>query len=1025
MTPKQPGPHPPSDPTDADRTAAEAADGLPAPPPRDPGAPRPGERIGAYRIVRRLGRGGMGEVFLAHDDRLGRLVAIKCIRQDKPLSSAQRQRFRREARAAARLNHPAIVQIFDLLEDDAGDAIVMEYVEGETLSARAARGPLDAALAARLGRDVALGLAAAHAAGLVHRDLKTENVMLTRGEEAKILDFGLAKSSLNDEPGEESLTADGMVLGTLHTMAPEQMRGGEADARSDLFALGVLLYELLSGRSPFRGSSRLDSLHKVLTEQPPKLSALRSGVPSELSAVVEHLLEKDPRRRPRSAREVAQALGEITRELAARDARDGRTVRDPFDSDGESTLEQIIGVLPTRAAVLPAGSPASPRPRPERSSPPPDGRSPGQPAEDPRTPDGLFWASPAGSAPAVGSEDPLPPDGLFWASPTGSTAGAGSLSPAQPPPGSRSPSGLSSAGPAGSAPGTADRASYSPPSSALTPLQRRPLGRWTLLAAAALAVLAAGAALLLVRRPEPPLRVVVARPVVKPAGDGALDLAGSGVLASTLSSLASLQGLAPVESPQPARSAASAVETARSAAAAEVLTSTLERQGQMGRLSLVRVAGGDGRVLWSRTFLVPIDPQDLRVLADAVAAQLRGAYPDHSLLPGVPDLVVREQDYVDYLRLAERIDSGEVRAGPELDRLEGIVRESPRFLEGYLLAAKIYENLFTTTRDPSYLDRAGSLARQAALLAPGDLRVLRRRFMLALDSRQSPEAERLLAEVASRQPGDPSVPVLHSQLAEQRGDLAGAVADMRKAVGWVPDWRNLSRLAELEAKNGEEGASRQHLEELLARSPRNLFALTQQAQREMLFGDLAHAEALYQDLQRIDQVHSHLSNLGLTQLLLGRSAEAAATFEKALAIDPRKISAIINLADAQIALGNRQRAGELYRQALAQLQDHPAADPPAHELMDEAQCLANLGRAREAVELARRALAKNPRDPQVLYEAALVYALSGDRAEALANARLALAGGMQPRWFTLYAFRSLRDDPELAPLIGRRPGAGR
>ena len=852
----------------------------------------------------------MGEVYLAYDERLDRQVAIKRIRRDRPLSVTQLRRFRREARAAARLSHPALVRIYDLLTDESGDAIVMEYLEGEALSALAARGPLAMELAARLGSEIAQGLAAVHAAGLVHRDLKTDNVILTTSGLVKVLDFGIARSLLRDESGEELLTGEGLVIGTLHTMAPEQVRGEQADVRSDLFSLGVLLYELLTGRSPFRGTSGLDSLQRVLAHRPEPLATMRDGVPRELSTLVEQLLAKDPAQRPRSAREVALALCRIAANAA-------------HAAPAESATPVSIGDLPTDLAPLPGAGAGAPPPQP----------------------------------------------------------GA----------------------------------------------RRAPRARAALLAAAA-AVLVAGAlaaALLLARPAVRPLRVAVLPPVVRPAGDRALELAGSGVLTTVLSRLASLHGLAPVDPLQLAPGAApdSPLAAARTLSAAEVLTSTLERQGTMGRLSMVRAQASDGRVLWSQTFLVPIDEQDLRLLADAVAVELRRAYPEHLPRPGVPDLEVKDQDYAEFLRLAQRLASGEARPGPEIDQLEGIVRRSPRFLEGYLLAAWVYESLFRTSGDPRYLARAEALARRAAALAPGDPRPLVRCFTLALDGHRPREAERLLADVAQRQPGDPSIPLLASQLAEERGDLARAVADMRKAVRWAPAWKNLYRLADLEAKNGEVDESRSHFAQLLAASPRNLFALTMQAQMEMMYGDPARAEALYQDLQRIDLSQSHLSNLGLARLLLGRYAEAAATFAKALELDPHKTSAILNLADAEAALEHRGRAAELYGQALATLRERPQSELSPHQLMDEAQCLANLGRAPEAAVLARLALQRHPRDPEVLYTAALVYTLAGERAAAVRDARLALAAGLQPRWFSLPAYRALADEPEIRLLLGKAPRA--
>ncbi|HEV7506694.1 MAG TPA: protein kinase [Thermoanaerobaculia bacterium] len=262
------------------------------------------QTIGPYTLEKRLGAGGMGEVYQAYDSRLDRRVAIKLIRPEQTESETARERFRREARAAAGLSHPSIVQIHDIVESVESDAIVMELVDGEPLSQRIERGPLPVGEAVRLGREIAEGLAAAHAKGLIHRDLKPDNVMITSEGRAKILDFGLAKRL----EGEASLTADHRVIGTFRAMSPEQAQGLPLDARSDLFSLGLLLYEMLSGRSPFEGSSTLETLTRICTHRQTPLREIGMGVPEGLSALVDQLLEKEPARRPQSAREVASAL---------------------------------------------------------------------------------------------------------------------------------------------------------------------------------------------------------------------------------------------------------------------------------------------------------------------------------------------------------------------------------------------------------------------------------------------------------------------------------------------------------------------------------------------------------------------------------------------------------------------------------------------------------------------------------------------------------------------------------------------
>ncbi len=316
--------------------------------------------IGPYQVLKPLGAGGMGEVFLAYDERLDRRVAIKRVRSGAGSTPERRERFRREARLAAKLNHPAIVQIYDVLTEGDESYIVMELVEGTNLRRLSDDGPLPVEEVVALAGDVAEGLAEAHRQGIVHRDLKSENVLVTPEGRAKIADFGIAKRVLGGTDGTEgdSLTADGRVLGTFRTMSPEQARGEAVDFRSDLFSLGVLLYEALAGQSPFAAENELAVLSRIVRDRQAPLRQVRPEVPEELSILVDHLLEKDPLRRPRSAREVAQALA-------------GRTLHSQAET-GSRTVIEPVSWLPPPGSATPAAAAApvasTPAPAPHDSA---------------------------------------------------------------------------------------------------------------------------------------------------------------------------------------------------------------------------------------------------------------------------------------------------------------------------------------------------------------------------------------------------------------------------------------------------------------------------------------------------------------------------------------------------------------------------------------------------------------------------------------------------------------------------------
>lgn len=315
----------------------------------DPAAEQP-EKVGPYRLEQKLGTGGMGAVWRARDERLKRPVALKRILPASTSDPMVRERFRREAEAVARLNHPGIVHVYDIVETETSDWIVMELVEGRTLQELLQDGPLDSQRVLRLGSEIAHGLAEAHAKGFIHRDLKTANVMVTPTGRAKVLDFGVAKQIL-PEAQETTLSSPGTVVGTSYAMSPEQAMGLPIDARSDLFSLGSLLYEMVTGVAPFRADTAQATLARVCSFRQRPASSLRPDVPSELSDLIDRLLEKEPANRPGDAMDVATLLDKVAWESGPQSAMRGRsplrevetTLQEgrPFVASGELATERF------------------------------------------------------------------------------------------------------------------------------------------------------------------------------------------------------------------------------------------------------------------------------------------------------------------------------------------------------------------------------------------------------------------------------------------------------------------------------------------------------------------------------------------------------------------------------------------------------------------------------------------------------------------------------------------------------------
>jgi len=335
----------------------------------------PGKRLGPYEILSAVGAGGMGEVYRAKDTRLDRIVAIKILPDRHASKPELRERFEREAKTISSLNHPHICTLYDVGHQDGTDFLVMEYLEGETLAARLAKGPLPLDQVLKYAIEIADALDKAHRKGITHRDLKPGNIMLTKSG-AKLLDFGLAKLRqgaasqipLSERPtADDSITAQGTILGTLQYMAPEQVEGGEVDSRTDIFAFGVVVYEMATGKKAFEGKSQASVIGAILKDDPPPISSLQPMTPPQLDRVVKKCLAKEPDDRWQSAKDLTDGLKWIAEGGAETSKAAPSEVKPPAKKWRQAV---VLGLAVLVAAVvgglavwnLKPASPPSPRP---------------------------------------------------------------------------------------------------------------------------------------------------------------------------------------------------------------------------------------------------------------------------------------------------------------------------------------------------------------------------------------------------------------------------------------------------------------------------------------------------------------------------------------------------------------------------------------------------------------------------------------------------------------------------------------
>ena len=536
------------------------------------------------------------------------------------------------------------------------------------------------------------------------------------------------------------------------------------------------------------------------------------------------------------------------------------------------------------------------------------------------------------------------------------------------------------------------------------------------LAAAALLLLAAGAAVFLLTR-KPPPTVYVA--VLKPEIAGSLSpedqaRVTANIQAALLRTVAALEGLAALSPSQVNPVKGPPVAVARAVAAGEVVASRADCAGDLCNVSLQRLSGKDGRVLWTEALQVPsLRP---RLFADAVASALRQGYGDRRLRVPRLALEIQDEDYQAFFDLKQRINREGV-SDDALTRLDALRRKAPAFLEAGSFEARVALRLYQDTGDPRYLERGLAVAKETLQAAPasGDPAPLNALFHLNLAAGRLDEAEAVLAQLAEI---DPAGSLLQQgQLAERRGRPAEALELMRAAVRLQPSWPNLLRLASAEYRQGHLDDARRHAEELLDRSPGNVEGLKMLAQIELLRNP-DRAVALLREAAKSDPGADSLSNLGVSLLLLRRYGEAEESLRKALALQPENPDPALNLADCLTLLGRTAEARRLYAH-IAETTSLQSTANDSHLSAVRAQALAHLGDTDQALEAIQQALRLSPDNGWTAYEAAVVYVIIGDRGSALFHARRAAAQDVDPNWFALPFFDPLRSDPGFQRLAPR------
>lgn len=907
----------------------------------------------------------MGEVFLAEDTRLRRRVALKSVTTRHAARPEARLRLLREARAAAALNHPNIAAIYDVIETDGDMHIVMEYVEGTSLDEIVRRGPLPVRRALRIGLELSEAVAAAHDQGVVHRDLKPSNVRLTTAGHVKVLDFGLARTLDVDAPAgtdadgtTAALTEVDQLVGTPAYMAPEQLRGARGDQKSDVYGLGIVLFELLTGQRPFRAPTTIELAVKAVTQGVPDVRTLRPDAPGDLAALVARATARDPRDRIASAQELRDLLQDVFAEQSP-----------------ASPSSPLPGPLPLEVPT-PVPAPAPPASASEAAA-----ASPQAPFPAPQPPSSV----PEAPVPTPHTAEPIP---------------------------LTSPRALVQPAPSSMRHGAWTRAAYRALAAAvlvalvgvvawrLRPVPS-PSGPEVTPRTSTVVVL--------------PVSAPHGMSELEPAAAGIGE-----IIAANLAIVPGVHVVSRIDTAAAMGVVRDVQRVLRDLAPNYVVNAAIDGGPDQFDLD-VRLLDGKGGVAWTGAYqgVRTDDPFTLpvRVSADVGRAMADAGAVSPQALAAVadrlqkPPTAVREAwaHYTDALRFLDRPDiQGNVARATTL--LERAVDRDPRFAMGWAALATAYSMQYDETKDQQWPARVVRANLEALRLDPDRAET---RMALAQMYKNTGAYDRAVDELNRAIALSPASDVPRRLLGGLYTDIGRydeAVSALRQAIDRRPEyWRNWSFLGYAYYKAGRHQDAIPVYERLLELQPDN-------SRGHAAFGTVLHemgrdedARAHYRRALELAPTASAWSNLGTLDYFAGRYEDAARAYQEAITLRPNIATTHRNLGDAFAAAGRRQDAGRAYQTALRLLAQQLATNPRDGDAVSLRSIVeAKLGRLAEARRHAADALALLPDNKEVLYRSAVVATIDGRPEDAARLLDAALARGAS----IVYA----RRDPDLAAL---------